>query len=71
MNMWVPYVESTRQYIPDAEIKIAFDKFHVAQNIGTAVDRELGALRALAHGPVIKSVLLVTVFSGRTAATEC
>lgn len=39
MDMWAPYIESTRQYIPDAETKIAFDKFHVAQHLGAAVDK--------------------------------
>lgn len=39
MDMWSPYIESTRQYIPEAETKIAFDKFHVAQHLGQAIDR--------------------------------
>ena len=39
MDMWVSYIESTREYIPQAETKIAFDKFHVAQHLGGAVDR--------------------------------
>jgi len=39
MDMWAPYIESTREHIPDAESKIAFDKFHVAQHLGAAVDK--------------------------------
>jgi transposase len=39
MDMWPPYIESTRAHIPDAESKIAFDKFHVAKHLGTAVDK--------------------------------
>ena len=39
MDMWAPYIESTREYIPAAETKIAFDKFHVAQHLGEAVDK--------------------------------
>jgi transposase len=39
MDMWGPYIESTREHIPDAETKIAFDKFHVAQHLGGAVDK--------------------------------
>jgi transposase len=30
MDMWAPYIESTRDHIPDADTKIAFDKLHVA-----------------------------------------
>jgi transposase len=39
MDMWAPYIESTREHIPGAETKIAFDKFHVAQHLGGAVDK--------------------------------
>ena len=39
MDMWTPYIESTRDHIPGAESKIAFDKFHVAQHLGQAVDK--------------------------------
>jgi len=39
MDMWEPYISSTRAYLPQAEEKIAFDKFHVAQHLGEAVDR--------------------------------
>lgn len=50
MDMWRPYISSTRRYVPDADEKIAFDKFHVAKQLGDAVDkvrrREQKALRA-------------------------
>jgi transposase len=39
MDMWQAYIGSTRQYIPGAETKIAFDKFHVAQHLSRAVDK--------------------------------
>ncbi|HEX9894118.1 MAG TPA: ISL3 family transposase [Gemmatimonadales bacterium] len=39
MDMWRPYIAATRRWVPDAERKIAFDKFHVAQRLGDAVDR--------------------------------
>lgn len=39
MDMWRPYIASTRHYVPEAEQKIAFDKFHVAKQLGDAVDR--------------------------------
>jgi len=39
MDMWAPFIGSTEQYIPGAEMKIAFDKFHVAQHLSKAVDK--------------------------------
>jgi transposase len=39
MDMWAPYIASTRQYVPEADRKIVFDKFHVAMHLGDAVDR--------------------------------
>ena len=38
MDMWEPYIQSTLEHLPDAENKIVFDKFHVAQHLGNAVD---------------------------------
>jgi transposase len=39
MDMWRPYIASTRRHVPEADAKIAFDKFHVAKQLGDAVDR--------------------------------
>ena len=39
MDMWRPYIKTTRQFVPDAESKIAFDRFHVAKHLNEAVDR--------------------------------
>jgi transposase len=39
MDMWEPYLGSTRAYLPDADTKIVFDKFHIAQHAGEAVDK--------------------------------
>jgi transposase len=39
MDMWDPYVESVREHVSEAEKKIVFDKFHIAQHLGEAVDR--------------------------------
>lgn len=39
MDMWRPYIAATRRWVPAAEQKIAFDKFHVAQRLGDAIDR--------------------------------
>lgn len=50
LDMWRPYIAATRQYVPAADRKIAFDKFHVARLLGHAVDlvrrAEHRALRA-------------------------
>lgn len=50
MDMWMPYIVATVAALPEANTKIAFDKFHVAMHLGDAVDRvrraENRALRA-------------------------
>jgi transposase len=38
MDMWDPYINSTRKYLPDADRKIVFDKFHIAKHLSEAVD---------------------------------
>jgi len=38
MDMWKPYIKATMAKVPDAEEKIAFDKFHVAAHLAKAVD---------------------------------
>jgi transposase len=39
MDMWDPYLASVREHVPQADDKIVFDKFHIAQHLGEAVDR--------------------------------
>lgn len=39
MDMHAPYIIATHEAVPNAEKKIAFDKFHVAKHLGDAVDR--------------------------------
>jgi transposase len=39
MDMWEPYEQSVRGHVADAEDKIAFDKFHIAQHLCEGVDR--------------------------------
>ena len=39
MDMWAPYIASAMEGIPGAHEKICFDKFHVAQHLGNAVDK--------------------------------
>lgn len=38
MDMWDPYIASTRAHLPAADQKIVFDKFHIAQHANEAVD---------------------------------
>lgn len=39
MDMWPAYINAVTNHLPDAATKICFDKFHMAQHIGTAVDK--------------------------------
>lgn len=39
MDMWPAYIKATRDALADADDKIAFDRFHVAQYLGKAVDQ--------------------------------
>lgn len=39
MDMWPPYINSTRKHLPFADDKIVFDKFHVLKHLGDAVDK--------------------------------
>lgn len=38
MDMWPAYINATLAWVPGAQSKIAFDRFHVAQHLGNAVD---------------------------------
>jgi transposase len=59
MDMWAPYIASTREHVPEAERKIVFDKFHVAKHLGDAVDQvrrqENRELRAEGDDRLVKS----------------
>lgn len=39
MDMWPAFIGATRAALPDADTKIAFDKFDVAKYLGDAVDK--------------------------------
>ena len=39
MDMWNPYIASLRAHLPEADGKIVFDKFHIAQHLGAALDK--------------------------------
>ena len=38
MDMWDPYISATKAYVPGAEEKIVFDKFHVMRCLNEATD---------------------------------
>jgi transposase len=38
MDMWEPFISSTRQHVPDAGGKIVFDRFHIMKHMVDAVD---------------------------------
>jgi len=38
MDMWEAYLNSIRAHLPDANDKVVFDKFHIAQHLTEAVD---------------------------------
>jgi transposase len=39
MDMWEPYIRVIQQRVPDGDIKIVFDRFHIMMHINEAVDR--------------------------------
>lgn len=39
MDMWPAFINATLEGLPNADAKIAFDKFHVAKYLGDAVDK--------------------------------
>ena len=47
MDMWDPYIAATKAYIPDAEKKIVFDRFHVMKYVVDAVDKVRKAEHAI------------------------
>jgi len=38
MDMWEPYINSTREHLEKADDKIVFDRFHIMKHMGEAVD---------------------------------
>jgi transposase len=39
MDMWDPYRKTVRDYVPDGDRKIVFDKFHVMRHVTEAMDQ--------------------------------
>jgi transposase len=52
MDMWEPFVNSTREHVPQADRKIVFDRFHIMKHMTAAVDdvRKAEHRRLLAEG---------------------
>src|SRR4030043_318346 len=62
MDIWDPYIASTRGYVPEAEEKMVFDRYHLMTHMGKAVDtvrkREHRALQQGGEGTLTKSKYL-------------
>jgi transposase len=39
MDMWDPYIAATKNFVPDSESKIVFDRFHVIRYVTDALDK--------------------------------
>lgn len=39
MDMWEPFITAVKRCVDDADEKICFDRFHVAQHFGMALDK--------------------------------
>ena len=39
MDMWDPYRKTVRDYVPDGDTKIVFDRFHVMRHVIEAMDQ--------------------------------
>lgn len=50
MDMWDAFIKAVKETIPDAEKKICFDRFHVAQHFNKALDK----VRAQEHRAFMK-----------------
>lgn len=38
VDMWEPFLNAAREYVPDAERKLVYDRFHIMSHVGKAVD---------------------------------
>jgi len=62
MDIWDPYMASTKSYVPEAEDKMVFDRYHLMTHMGKAVDtvrkREHRALQQIGDETLSKSKYL-------------
>lgn len=49
MDMWDPYIAATRAYVPEADRKIVFDRYHVMRFVVDAVDKVRKQEHAILH----------------------
>lgn len=72
MDMWRPYVAATRAWVPEAERKTAFDRFHVAKHLGDAVDKVRRAehRELLAQGNAVLARTRYKWLAGRAKMTH-
>jgi transposase len=71
MDMWDPYIKAAREAIPNAEEKVAFDRFHVSKHFNDALDRvrrreHHAYMRQLGESPLSKSRFQWLTNSNRT-----
>ncbi len=60
MDMWDPFINAVKKSFPDAEKLIAFDRFHVSQHFGKALDKvraeeHRGFLACNEQSPLVRS----------------
>ena len=73
MDMWEPFISSTRQNVPDAGGKIVFDRFHIMKHMVGAVDavRRSEHRRLLAAGDeTLKRTRYLWLFSAENVPAE-
>lgn len=62
LDMWEPYIMATQAQVPQAPRKIVFDRFHIMQHVGQAVDTvrkaEHRALRAAGDETLMRTKYL-------------
>ena len=62
MDMWEPYFKSVMNHVPGAADKIVFDRFHIMQHMGRAVDKvrksEHGELRSVGDNTLTRTKYL-------------
>jgi len=66
MDMWDPYIASTKAHVPNGEKKIVFDRFHIMQHMNEAVDavrKEENRLLLEADIDILKGTKYLWLFS--------
>jgi len=71
MDMWDPYIKAVKASIPDAEGKIAFDRFHISKHLNEALDKvrrreHMSLLKVTGESPLSKSRFQWLINSNRS-----